>query len=73
MAGLAALLAAGLLNSSHRQALGIGRAMSGALKNLRQLLRGNLQAVLNCLCKATATAFALPRRRSENELTGLGG
>jgi len=36
-------------------------------------MRASLLIAVVVLSAATVAAFALPRRRSENELTGLGG
>jgi len=70
-------MAAGLLNSSRQVGGTLAVAVFGALIAQRASfmsgMRASLLIAVVVLSAATAAAFALPRRRAENELTGLGG
>jgi DHA2 family methylenomycin A resistance protein-like MFS transporter len=70
-------MAAGLLNSSRQVGGTLAVAVFGALIAQRASflpgMRASLLIAVVVLAAATVAAFALPRRRSENELTGLGG
>jgi DHA2 family methylenomycin A resistance protein-like MFS transporter len=70
-------MAAGLLNSSRQVGGTLAVAVFGALIAQRTSflpgMRASLLIAVVVLSAAAAAAFALPRRRAENELTGLGG
>jgi len=70
-------MAAGLLNSSRQVGGTLAVAVFGALIAHRASflpgMRASLLIAVVVLAAAAVAAFALPRRRSENELTGLGG
>ena len=70
-------MAAGLLNSSRQVGGTLAVAVFGALiasrASFQPGMRASLLIAVVVLFAATVAAFALPRRRNENELTVLGG
>jgi MFS transporter, DHA2 family, methylenomycin A resistance protein len=70
-------MAAGLLNSSRQVGGTLAVAVFGAMIAQRASfltgMRASLLIAVVALSAAAAAAFTLPRRRNENELTGLGG
>jgi MFS transporter, DHA2 family, methylenomycin A resistance protein len=70
-------MAAGLLNSSRQVGGTLAVAVFGAMIAQRASfltgMRASLLIAVVVLSAAAAAAFTLPRRRNENELTGLGG